>query len=313
MSLGNRLIVFLFYLGFTIFPPSRLSEKFKKSILHEHYCNALTISFISICCFIIALFIWVIGLISFAKYSPQSLETETFILPSIIFVLLFGLILWLIHVIGSLFGKNIKIFFVSKLNQVGRMLSVSYFIHISFLLMILIAVLISVHSLNMSINPQKPAKGYMLYDDMGFVPKWVFTLGFYRVQLAAQSKWGVGNVSIEPISHESLKEALSNASFIFLAVHGYGSYGEEYAGHFRFYNETHDKVFFYGPDQIKSIGVGKNLKFVYLAACYGGSLEKEWSEVFNPAKIKSFNRISVYPEHIYWLWIKLPNILKYSI
>ena len=313
MSLGNRLIVFLFYLGFTIFPPSRLSDKFKKSILHEHYCNALTISFISICCFIIALFIWVIGLISFAKYSPQSLETETFIFPSIIFVLLFGIILWLIHVIGSLFGKNIKIFFVSKLNQVGRMLSFSYFIHISFLLMILFVVLISVHSSNMSRNSQKPAKVYMLYDDMGFVPKWVFTLGFYRIQLAAQGKWGVGNVSIEPISQESLKEALSNASFIFLAVHGSGSYGKEYDGYFRFYNETRDKVYLYGPDQIRSIGIGNNLKFVYLSACYGGILEKEWSEVFNPAKIKSFNRISVYPEHIQWLWIKLPNILRHKI
>lgn len=317
MNLKNRLFSFLFYLGFTLLFPFRISKKFKEPDLDEHYSTALVVSLIVISCIFSALFIWILGITAFAKYSPRSLETLVFfnfffLIYIVFFILLFGVFIWLIHIFNLLFGKNIRLSFISKLKKRPGILKFSYIFQASFILIILVVVFISFHSFQLSKKTTTPSKIYMLYDDMGFVPKWLLTLGFYQVQLAAQNKWGAGNVSIEPITHENLREALCNASLIFFSVHGDWSNGE-YAGQFHFFNKTRDKMYLYGPDQIKHIGIGEKLKFVYLAHCNGGLLEKEWAETFYPAKIKSFNRISTYPEHIFWLWIKLPNIIKDEI
>lgn len=68
-----------------------------------------------------------------------------------------------------------------------------------------------------------------------------------------------------------------------------------------------------GPDQIKKIGISDSLEFVYLVHCYGGLLNTEWSKVFYSVKIKTSDKTSLYPIHIYWLWFKLPKIIHDEI
>ncbi len=178
--------------------------------------------------------------------------------------------------------------------------------NLSFIIFIVSIFIITIHANELSKNTQKPAKVYMLYDDMGFVPHWIFPLGFYQIQRVAINKWGNGHVSIEPISKESLKEALLNAELIFLSVHG----GD---GVFYFANKERTIGYNYGPKQIQEIGKGENLKFVYLGNCFGGMLKDEWASVFHPAEIKTYDYISSYPEHIFWLWFKIPKILQNQI
>jgi hypothetical protein len=258
-----------------------------------------------------------LGITIYARYAPSSLETlvlfnKFYLIYVVAAIFAFGIIIWLIYVFGFLFKKEVKVQLFSKLKKSHKILSLSYYFQTTCMIVFLMIVLISVHSYKLSQNVIKPAKVYMLYDDMEFVPKWILSLGSYRIQLVAQNKYGIGSVSIEPINHDNLKEALLNATFIFLSVHGDWSYGK-YAGTFHFYNYNRDKMYLYGPDQIKKMKIGENLRYIYLAHCNGGLLEKEWSEVFYPAKVKSYNRISTYPELIFWLWIKLPKILKNEI
>ena len=317
LNAGERLKSLLFYTGFIPLFPSLLFRRTKNDGLANEYANALAVSFVQTLTLIAALLIWIFGFYAVAQFSPRSLETlrigNLFILvyPAL-FLLLVGIIIWLIYTVAAVSGFKIKIPLVTKLSKNRRILILSYFINISLVLILCLILAGIFHSNKLAQHPQKPAKVYMLYDDMGFVPHWVFPFGFYQIQREAIKKWGHDQVSIVPISNESVQEAIQNATMIFFSVHGDWSFGE-FAGTFHFANEARDEFYGYGPDQIEKMGVGENLKFVYLAQCNGGVLADEWPQAFAPAMIKSFDRISLYPEHIFWLWYKLPRILRNDI
>jgi hypothetical protein len=62
--------------------------------------------------------------------------------------------------------------------------------------------------------------------------------------------------------------------------------------------------------EISKIGIGKDLKYVYLAQCQGGRKHKQWEDVFNPAQvIKSYYSFSLFSSHIEWLWFRIPKLL----
>jgi hypothetical protein len=317
VRLKVRILSFLFYLGIPVFPSQKFWKKYKNTEVREHYKNARIALFVMNSCILISLLVWIFGITIYARYSPSSLETlvlfnRFYLIYGVAAIFVFGIIVWLIYTLGFLFKKEVKVKLFSKLKENQKILSLSYYFQTPFIIVLLMIVLTSVHSYKLSQNVIKPAKVYMLYDDMGFVPKWILSLGFYRIQLVAQNKYGVGRVSIEPINHDNLREALLNGTFIFLSVHGEWSYGKN-AGTFHYHNTVRDKMYLCGPDQIKKMKIGENLRYVYLAQCNGGSLAREWSEVFYPAKVKFYNRISTYPEHIFWLWIKLTRILKSDV
>lgn len=304
----------LFYTGFILFFPSLLFKKNQNNELVNAYSNALAVSLVQSITLIIALLIWIFGYDAVAQYAPKSLETlrfmNIFILGyAALAVLLAGITLWLIYIIGMICKRNINIPLITKIISHKSALKLSYLINLAFVIFLCFIVFSLIHSNKMARNPQKPAKVYMLYDDMGFVPHCIFPLGFYQIQRAAAKKWGDGHVSIEPITNASIKEAVQNATMIFLSVHGNWSEGE-FTDMFHFANQKRNTLYGYGPDQIREIGVGDNLEFIYLAQCNGGVLHEEWAEAFRPAKIKSFNCTSLYPEHIYWLWFKLPGMLR---
>ena len=314
LKFKQRSQALLFYAGFIPFFPSLLFGKKRNKKVTIEYHRALAVSFFQTCTFLLALTIWIFGFYAVASFSPHSLETlrlgNIFILGYLILaILLAGFFIWFAYFISAFFGLKLRISLISKIAKNKRILGISYFINTALIILFCLLIFCTFRSNQMAQKIQKPAKVVMLYDDMGFVPHWIFPLGFYPIQRTAAQKWGEGHVSIEPISNESLKEAIQNATLVFLSVHGDYSFGE-FAGLFHFADETREKFYSYGPKQIEEIGVGENLKFVYLAQCNGGALADEWRRVFAPAKVKTFDRISLYPEHIYWLWYKIPKILR---
>lgn len=309
MKIKHRLKSVLFYIGFTPFFPRFLFSKNKQNDVSNEYFNALAIQFILNLTALIGLLAWIFGNQAFLKFFPEAYTKLSFsgnhyiLFSPIIIMFCAGLIILFIYIFRILSGMNIRITLINKITKNIKILKISYFMNLSFIIFIISTSLITIHANILSQNIKKPAKVYMLYDDMGFVPHWIFPLGFYRIQRAAIDKWGKGHVAIVPISKESLKEAKLNAEMIFLSVHG----GD---GFFYFANKTRSTHYKYGPNEVQEIGKGENLKFVYLGNCYGGILKGEWASAFYPAKIKTYDTFSLYPEHLYWLWIKLPNILK---
>lgn len=152
---------------------------------------------------------------------------------------------------------------------------------------------LTIHASTLTRSNMAPAKVYMLYDDMGVAPHFVFDLGFYRIAIIANERWGAGSVVVAPLNAHSFSAALHQGEFVFVASHG--EYG-----------------FVNGPDasyvpQGSWSGGNPQLKLVYLAACEAGLARDDWERSLAPARVISFNRLSWIPEHIWWLWVDGPG------
>ena len=318
MNLRTRLKSVAFHLGATLlFPALLFRGRDTQTDLYREYSRALAVSLIGSAAVLAGVLIWVFGFYAVALWSPGSLESlrfkGLFILAYPILLLLFGAAtLWLLSFIGAVLGKKPALPWVGKIVKKRGLLTASYCINGLFVLFLCWMVWCGWHASRMAARPIRPAKVYMLYDDMGFVPRWVFPLGFYRIQRASAERWGANHVSIDPVTRESLDEALQNAELIFLSVHGDYSWADN-AGCFHFFNAARDQIYIVGPDEIEKTGTGTKLKYIYLAHCNSGARHDDWARAFDPAGIKSFDRFSLYPEHIFWLWIKLPRLIRRGI
>lgn len=139
-----------------------------------------------------------------------------------------------------------------------------------------------------------PGRAYLLYDNEGFLPRWLFALGFYRIALVATERWGEGSVIVAPLSVQSLARAMRNGDFLVVASHG--DYGDVYLPEGA-----------WDPTRIQLATANPRLRFVYLCACNAGNKASEWESVFAPAQVVTFDRISSTVEHIYWLWVSGPR------
>lgn len=166
-----------------------------------------------------------------------------------------------------------------------------------FYLGLLVLVVLTLHASSLTDGRVRPASAYMLYDDLGYVPKWVFDVGFYRVSKAAKRKWGRGEVVVAPISREAIDTALQNGRFVFLATHGGGGR-----------IDTGKLVF--GPEDINREHVGDRLQFVYIAACDAGSEARKWRRALAPTEVFTYDRDSYVEEHVRWLWTKGPKKIR---
>lgn len=133
-----------------------------------------------------------------------------------------------------------------------------------------------------------PAKAYMLYDDLEFFPRWLFTLGFYPITVTATAKWGGDSVVVAPFTPDNLAKAIEDGSFIFVSSHG------NKKGLFK-------KEVKITPADAAPHGVSSDLQYVYLTGCESGTLAREWKQALAPAEVVTFDRLSTILEHIIWL------------
>lgn len=139
---------------------------------------------------------------------------------------------------------------------------------------------------------------YMLYDDMGYIPRWVFTLGLYPVSRAATARWGIGRVAVVALTESTLEQALQNGRLIYIASHGAD-------GYIMLTGELP-----YWPQDMAQMAIGPDLQYVYMAGCDTGFLHTAWEKAFAPAYVKTFNRLSSMSEHILWLLFEGPSVVS---
>ena len=166
------------------------------------------------------------------------------------------------------------------------------------------------HASSLTRGQGGPGRAYMLYDNCAVVPRWVFSLGFYRIAQAATERWGPDNVVVAPLSFESFRDAVRYGEFVFIASHGANPGDIFIPGSFL---GSDSQVYDHGaiaPDEHVARLVGPRLRLVYLTACDGGSKAKQWEEVFAPARVITFDRLSAIVEHVHWLWCRGPDELR---
>lgn len=214
------------------------------------------------------------------------------VLVHVLFVLWIGV--WAAAIVLAVRGSMREIPVIARLARSKAVVSVSFLFGspLSFALLFLVGA--AFHATTLAEGVMRPAPVYMLYDDMGYAPNWVFDLGFYRISRVATARWGRGSVVVAPLSRESLEAALQNGRFVFVASHGLDG-------------EITTPKLTYGPEDAGKARVGENIQFVYIAGCQVGNRFAEWNSALAPAEVISYGRDSYVAEHVWWLWFQGPR------
>src|SRR5262249_19520219 len=153
---------------------------------------------------------------------------------------------------------------------------------------------------------------YVLYDDMGLIPRWVINVGFCRLSRAAQDRWGPQSVILGPLDEPHLRGALQHGRVVFLACHGAEGriVGSDWwvdpaaavasSGDGQPVRGVYMRTTRGGQRTTTWIEPGTNLRLVYNTACDGGRLADAWSNSLAPAEVKTFDRLSLVVEHLSW-------------
>ena len=267
--------------------------------LVHHNKQALALSFLFLGCFLIFFVSFVLHQIilflSRELFKKILLEISFYIFGVF---LLAWIILWLWGIVNAVRNDISPIPLTTRIvkNKKLLLISVGWTIYLQIATIALVG--LAIHSVKVSHSESQISKAYMLYDDMGYIPEWVFSLGFYRVSLAANKLWGDDSVTIAPLTEKNLNNALENGVMIYIASHG-----------------SDGRIFLkdeipYWPKDIDQSEVGEQLQYVYMAGCDTGFLKSEWESVFSPAKVKTFSRLSAASEHIIWLLFEGPKIIS---
>jgi hypothetical protein len=262
----------------------------------------------------------------YQRHFYQSLPLPTGWAPPIRDLLLMAIlpacwfIAWLSGLLLALCGSYRSLPLVGRFVRRPLLLRLGLAVNLLFLITAALAAAAVTHASSLTRDDGKPAAVYLLYDDMGFVPRWVMNLGFYRMSLAARERWGPDNVIVARLDERDLREALRHGRFVFLAAHGEG--GDILTARFQIEppalaDGTASNGLFFGKyDAAGNLGrwelleANEDLRFVYNAACDGGSKADEWNQALAPAEVKTFDRLSATAEHLFWLWTEGPRRIQ---
>ncbi len=226
----------------------------------------------------------------------QNWEVESWFL-SISRKLLLCWFVFLVFGLGCALMKSAKpLPFVSFWLRHKTLFSVSEFADTVFVLFVLFLFVINIYSCLLMYPQAREPKVYVLYDNLDYLPQWIFNIGFFPIIKSGSEVYGKGNVALRVVSKESLFESLRNAEIVFIASHG-----------------TEEGILsregFIRPEDIQEIEVNKKMKFVYLSGCKGGEQKEMWSKVFAPAKVLTYKRMTATFEHAWWFWRYGPMVI----
>lgn len=203
-------------------------------------------------------------------------------------------VVWLFSVYWALRGSWGTVPLVGRLGNKAWARRSSFVGYVLLLLTVFGTTAATLHAQSHTRPDGPPASAYLLYDDMGIVPHWMFDLGFYPIALESTRKWGSDSVVVAPLTREGLAEAFAEGKFVFVLSHG-----------------TEEGLFTssmrVGPSNAAPRGTGEDLQLVYLTGCDSGAMAKEWGRALAPAEVISFNRLSAWLEHIWWLLFRGAN------
>lgn len=155
----------------------------------------------------------------------------------------------------------------------------------------------AIHAASLTHDDARPGELYFIYEDLGKVPRWVFTLGLYRMSLAAREHWGADSVVALRLSEDAIRRARAEGRLVVLATHGKAD-GLLCNGKF------------VTPTQVARMPAGQKLAYVYLTSCDSGAQKEAWETAFAPAEVVTYDRLTAIVEHAWWLWFDGPEVIR---
>jgi hypothetical protein len=155
----------------------------------------------------------------------------------------------------------------------------------------------AVHASRIARSDARPGQVYLLYEDINRFPRWLFTLGFYRISLAGRERFGLDSVVALRLSKDSVRRAVREGRFVFLGSHGMAQGLLLRDG-------------FLEPQDVKAMQPNPGLQFVYMSGCDSGALKQAWEDAFAPANVVTYDRLTSLVEHVRWLWFAGPDVVR---
>jgi hypothetical protein len=294
----HRLQLPLLYLGWAPFAPWARSAR-QNALFEHHYRQALSLQFLLLCValvfalFFVSLSITLVYFRSF--YEGASFEPRLMNLFRKIF--LAWLVFYAYGLGSALLGARPEMPLVSWLSRSHRLRRFTIGAFLSLYALIAIAAPFTAHAAIITRNDLAPAPVYLLYDDVNRYPRAMFTLAFYRMSMAGRDRFGKDAVVAAKLSEDSLKAAMANARFIFIASHGKARGIILEGGWLE-------------PHEVDAWPTNPALEFVYLAGCDSGAIAGQWEAAFSPAEVKTYDRLSAVLEHLWWMWSQGPGVIR---
>ncbi len=199
-----------------------------------------------------------------------------------------------VHALGGWGGK------LPLVNRLGAQPLVRGFVRAAAagcLLLLLVVGVVAAHASMLTRHDEQPGRVYMVYEDNGVVPGWIFSLGMYRMALAARDSFGPDSTILLRISVEHLRRAFREGTVVVVGSHGQAQ------------GLIADKRWF-TPNDLKAGDVGLGLRYVYLTGCDSGAQAADWQRVLRPAQVATHDRLTAVVEHIWWMWFSGPGIIR---
>lgn len=140
-------------------------------------------------------------------------------------------------------------------------------------------------------------KVFVLYDDMGFIPRPLFSLATCRLSRASVKRWGKESLVLAPLNRENINLALMRGRLVFIGSHGVSEGLLLSDG-------------YYSPEDVPAQPVESDLGYVYLAGCDSGAQREAWEAALHPATVKTYDRLTPTLEHLWWLWTAGPRLIR---
>ena len=156
---------------------------------------------------------------------------------------------------------------------------------------------VAIHASSLVPASRESGSVYMVYEDNGIFPRWMFALAFYPMARAAEGTYGEGSAVLLKISPETVAKALAGGRLVFVGSHG-TSKGLM----------LHDQWLL--PKDLAALPKNKDLKFVYLTGCDSGEQRGSWLAALAPADVVTYDRLSASLEHVWWLWFRGPDKVR---
>lgn len=287
-----RLLAASFYCGSAPLL-GRLRARRENAYAEHHYKQALSVHLVlqGVILLYFAFSLFLSYALVFERQWYEGTPLEPVLLMIVRRAFLCWLVVWAFATFWALGGSWRDIPLVGRLARRETLMKISMVGYSALMVSTLVAVSATVHASTLTRNDDEPASVYMLYHDMGMFPRWLFNLGFYPISRAAISRWGEDSVVVAPLTKDALGRAIRDGKFVFVLSHG--TERGLYTSSFRV-----------RPRDSAPLGVGDDLQLVYITGCDSGTLAKEWEETLAPAEVITFDRLSAWVEHIYWLLFK---------
>lgn len=236
-------------------------------------------------------------LLVFHREFYERLQMEGYVLGTLRKLYLAWAVFWGFGLSMAVFGSARDMPLVHVLARNKRLVNMTSLCLVGLYGAILAMIPVTIHATTLVPVERTTGSVYMVYEDNGIFPRWLFALAFYPMALTTESVIGPGEAVLLHISRESVAEALAGGRIVFIGSHGTKK-------------GLMLKDDWLLPEDLAEVPKNAKLGFVYLTGCDSGEQREAWVSALAPAEVLTYDRLSAVLEHAWWLWFSGPERIR---